>query len=118
MLTEYLTIIRDFLSENTKSGFLILAALVGFNIYQIEKIDLSLSPVIERATTEYSYNVIDYSLRDLETDGEILDEINKWKNDGWTAQVGALKTLCTVSPDRLTGLMVPNTITKVCRITR
>ncbi len=117
-MNEYLQIFKNFLSENTKGGFLILAALVGFNIYQIEKIDFNLSPVIERATTEYSYNVIDYSLRDFETDTEILDEINKWKNDGWTAQIGALKTLCTVSPERLTGLMVPSTVTKVCRITR
>lgn len=117
-MTEYLNILKNFFVENTKGGFILLAMMVGFNVYQIEKIDLSLSPVIERATTEYSYNVISYSLRELTTEEQIVEEIEKWKDDGWSAQIGGMRTLCSISPDRLTGLMTPDTVTRVCRITR
>lgn len=117
-MAEYFNILKTFLSENSKGGFFILALLVGFNIYQIEQINVNFSPVVERATTEYAYNVISYSLRDLTTEEQIVEEINKWKNDGWSAQIGGMRTLCSISPDRLTGLMTPETVTKVCRITR
>ncbi|AUG88478.1 hypothetical protein PQC39_gp114 [Vibrio phage Vp_R1] len=118
MITEYIRWGLTFLTENTKGGFLVLVALVGFNIYQINKINIGLTPIINRATTEYAYNVISYSLRDADTEVKIINAINKWKDDGWSAQLGAMRTMCSITPDRLTGLMTPDTVTKVCRITR
>ncbi|WPH64813.1 hypothetical protein [Vibrio phage vB_VpaP_SJSY21] len=118
MIAEYARWAVSFLTENTKGGFLVLVALVGFNIYQINKINIGLTPIINRATTEYAYNVIAYSLQDADTEEKIIKTINKWKDDDWTAQLGAMRTMCSITPDRLTGLMTPDTVTKVCRITR
>lgn len=114
----YLKILQEFLFKNSKGSMLILSALVGFNIYQIEQINITLSPVIERATTEYPYDVLSFELRDFQTEQGLVGEVSKWVVNEESDKVGAMRTLCRISPNRLGGLMTPETITKVCRITR
>lgn len=66
--------------------------------------------------TENSYNMAYQSIKYKDNDEDVINEFLKHIEQNFTAQVGALKTICDNNPERFKLVMTDNAIYKVCGI--
>lgn len=96
----------------------ILAVVMAWNSYQLSEISKTLGDSAYKAATDYSFNVIEYGFADVSEESEIINLVEKWHADKWGAQIGAIKTICDYTPNRLTELVIDKTAISLCRIVR
>lgn len=68
--------------------------------------------------SEYAFNVIEQGLAGKSEPQVQLDQVSKWREKGWTAQSGALKTLCNIDQKRMEVIMDEKIVEDVCRLIR
>ena len=73
---------------------------------------------LESSSTAYPYEVISYSLAGISESGEVVGMVNKWKGDGWGAQVAAAKVLCNSEKNKLPRLLGNQGAVDFCRVSR
>ncbi|WP_226020020.1 hypothetical protein [Serratia symbiotica] len=71
---------------------------------------------ISQAAYAYPREIISYGLTFANTDDEVMTTIQKWKDDRWGAQIGALRVLCANDFDYVKSLGGPGTGQRICRL--
>lgn len=71
-----------------------------------------------QAATNYPFSVIQYGFADVDTDEQKVELVRQWHHDKWGAQIGAIRTLCAETPNRLEELLSVDTTKTVCSIAR
>ncbi|AIZ01362.1 hypothetical protein CJY_0011 [Vibrio phage CJY] len=99
---------------------LMLIVIVGYNTYQInavaESVKYQQDELTKMVATQYAYDVLAFGLKHTTSDGEIVETVKKWKADGWSAQMGAIRTVCSNHPARLLVLMSEDAKRLICRL--
>ena len=106
----------DIVSKSTKLALVLLFLAVSHNTYQINEISNVLHSQQKVSSTEYAYDVLAFGLRNAPNDESIVDTVKKWKAGGWSAQMGAIRTICDNHPMRLDALMSENAKRLICRM--
>ena len=65
-----------------------------------------------------SFNIVEKAIGQPASTEEVLAAVAGWKQAGWTAQTGSLKTLCQYAPARLAQLIPEESINRVCILVR
>ena len=71
---------------------------------------------VKTIATENSFNIAYQAIKYKDNDADIINEFLKYVEQNWTAQVGALKTICDNNPERFKPVMTDNAIYKVCGV--
>lgn len=109
---------------NLKSSFrglqpyLLVALLVAVAYSSIASWKESVDRSIQKASFAYSRQVISYGLTFANSDDEVMQTIQKWKDDRWGAQIAALRTLCDNDFHFVEGLGGDGTGQRICRLIR
>ncbi|MCD9513838.1 hypothetical protein [Photobacterium carnosum] len=64
---------------------------------------------------ENAFNIIEQSLHNDHSEAVILANIELWKQDGWTAQIGSIITLCQSDPQRFQPWISAKNIPQICK---
>ncbi|CAH0537151.1 hypothetical protein [Vibrio marisflavi] len=68
--------------------------------------------------SEYAFDVISQALSGKNSPEDQIKQIKFWQDSGWTAQTGAIKTLCNIDKERLLTLMDADDANQACRLVR
>tara|TARA_B100001059_G_C17828413_1_gene582984 strand:+ start:2780 stop:3163 length:384 start_codon:yes stop_codon:yes gene_type:complete len=73
---------------------------------------------VHHLASEYAFHVIEQGLAGKSDSQAQFEQVSNWKKMGWTAQTGALKTLCNIDQKRMELVMDEKVIKDVCRLIR
>lgn len=76
------------------------------NLSNIVKVD---------AATYYAKDLITKSLEDASNKDEIIEDIEMWKTQGWTAQLSALNINCELDKTFVNSLVGSSNTAEICR---
>lgn len=103
-------------------GVIIVVIVGGLTLYNVNQMNVQLNrlnnnidTVASDATTEYAYNVIKSDLSKYNTESEIMDRFQLWIDQEWSAQLGAVTTLCDNDKTRLDNIVGEDLATTMCR---
>lgn len=113
-LLNILTFFKD--SKGLSNMILLLGIL--YNGYCIQQTTDSIKRIAFDAETNYAMQVIEYGLGDLTDPQEVYNQISIWHKNEWGAQIGALRTICKVEPNRLEELVDMEVAKSICRLAR
>ena len=71
---------------------------------------------LESISTENAYNIVIQALRKKRTQQEIVQTMQYWFENEWTAQTGSVTTLCEYGRDKLRKILTEEGVTTVCRL--
>ncbi|AUI86320.1 hypothetical protein BS333_07905 [Vibrio azureus] len=71
---------------------------------------------LESISTENAYNIVIQALRKKRTQQEIVQTMQYWFENEWTAQTGSVTTLCEYGRDKLRRILTEEGVTTVCRL--
>lgn len=71
-----------------------------------------------KMTGENAFNIIEQSLKKSHSEDVILTKIKLWKQDGWTAQIGSIITLCQTDRQRFRQWVSADNLLKICEGTK
>ena len=98
--------------------YLLVALLVAVAYSSIASWKESVDKSIQKASFAYSRQVISYGLTFANSDDEVMQTIQKWKDDRWGAQIAALRTLCDNDFHFVERLGGDGTGQRICRLIR
>lgn len=104
-------------SSTNVLNWLMVGAIL-FNGYKLEEMGQQITYLNHKSTTEYALNVLKYGYRHATDSEDIVAITKQWANDDWGAQIGAIRTICNESPNRLEELVTKDTALMLCRISR
>lgn len=110
------TVVSYFMAAIGKAkgvGFYILVIMLI-----IYNVNLGMTYLLNKAATDYAYEVTTINLKGAGSHEEIRQLIVTWKELEWGAQLGAIKTLCDVAPERLDALTGYQLRLDLCRLVR
>lgn len=110
------TIIDKLLNTSNKAIGVIVACALVWQTHQLHIITDSIVSSSYKSTTEYAFNILKFSYRDVGTSGEVIDLAKAWREQNQAPQIAAIRTLCNEEPNRLKGLMDAESVKTVCRI--
>lgn len=113
-----LNMITSFLKPTESIAVWLLAIGMVYNAYALTQLTASVSDGVHRAGTDYAFNVIEYGLKDLSSQDQIVEQVKKWHADKWGAQIGAIETICHYTPNRLEALVDKDAALVLCRIAK
>ncbi len=64
---------------------------------------------------ENAFNIIEQSLKNDHSEAEVLAEIKRWNQNGWTAQTGSVITLCQSDRQRFRQWVTEKNISQICK---
>jgi len=73
---------------------------------------------ISDAAYAYPREIVSYGLTYANSDDEVMATIQKWKDDRWGAQIGALRVLCAKDFTFVKSLGGDGTGQRICRLIR
>lgn len=73
---------------------------------------------INDAAYAYPREIVSYGLTFANSDDEVMETIQKWKDDRWGAQIGALRVLCVKDFAFVGSLGGDGTGQRICRLIR
>ncbi|MEZ9233848.1 hypothetical protein AB4259_22620 [Vibrio amylolyticus] len=68
--------------------------------------------------SEYAFNVVEQGLAGKSDPKLQVEQVANWKKNGWSAQTGAIKTLCNINKERMELFMDEKVVKDVCRLIR
>lgn len=113
-----LTWLGSHLTSNSNVLNWLMVAAILFNGYKLEEMGQQISYLNHKSTTEYSLNVLKFGYKNASNHAEIVELTKQWVRDNWGAQIGAIRTVCNESPNRLEELVPKDTALMLCRISR
>ena len=66
--------------------------------------------------TVNAYNIVSQSLQNKKSDQEIIEQIQFWFANDWTAQTGSVTTICDNDRDKLKQILSDSAIVTICRL--
>ncbi|SMY32217.1 hypothetical protein [Photobacterium andalusiense] len=66
--------------------------------------------------TVNAYNIVSQSLQDKKSDQEIIEQIQFWFKNGWTAQTGSVTTICNNDRKKFKQILSDSAIVTICRL--
>ncbi|PTB34037.1 hypothetical protein [Photobacterium phosphoreum] len=66
--------------------------------------------------TVNAYNIVSQSLQDKKSDQEIIEQIQFWFKNGWTAQTGSVTTICNNDRQKFKKILSDSAIVTICRL--
>lgn len=115
---QLLTFFTTVAKKTEMAAVWVLAVFMCYQTYQLQQLTSYVGEGVHKAGTDYAFNVIEYGLKDLSTQDAIIAQVEQWHADKWGAQIGAIETICSYNPNRLTELVDKDTSLTLCRIVR
>lgn len=106
------------MKEKVSVTYAVLLMVIAVNLYQSERMLSAQEGLSKMVATHYAFEVVAYGLKDASNEAEMMALVEEWKRLKWGAQIGGLRTICTISPERLSGLMSEETSRNICRVAR
>lgn len=115
-MTLIVTIVEKLLATSNKFLGLFIAIALIWQTHQLHLITDSIIASGSRSTTEYAFNLLKFSYRDVGTTDEVIMLAKKWRTNNEAPYIAAIRTLCNEEPNRLKALMDAESVKTVCRI--
>ena len=111
-------VVLGLLKDSKNLPNVILLAGILFNGYGVQNVTKSIGTLTFQAETNYAMSVVTYGLGDKTDKDDIFKQVQTWHKSNSGCQIGAIRTICDVQPNRLFELMDIETAKSVCRIAR
>lgn len=106
------------MKEKVSITYAVLLMVIGVNLYQSERMLDAQDSLGKMMATHYAFEVVAYGLKDARDEDSMMSVVEEWKKMKLGAQLGGLKTVCFLAPQRLEGLMSREASINICRLSR
>lgn len=103
------------LDLRAKEWLFLIVLVFGFMGIQFTINNLT-SVVKVDASTYYAKDLITKSLEDASSKEEVIENIEMWKKNGWTAQLSALNVNCELDKVFVNSLVGASNTAEICRL--
>ena len=117
-LLQLFASITGAMKEKVSVTYAVLLMVIGVNLYQSERMLNAQDSLSKMVATHYAFDVVAYGLKEARNEEEMIALVEEWNRLKWGAQIGGIRTICTISPERLEGLMSEDTARNICRVAR